>query len=259
MDVQLVFLDLVRDPKTERVTVVPTKEYNKKKQTLFALDCRFVEDVLAFFGRGVAMEMSEKKEKINTVDGKKTETRGGKFTLRPISREWQRDIWDSPVGQFVTKHNIRFFAIDSVTNPMQEFGTERENFPARANATNLLMLRAQLLTERLDLIGINIMHQSVDPANPWTRPQVLGGKPILYNHKYLLYIQHEKDFRTPSIKDLGIEKTKTTRMIWLMRHPSRQPWVRPIFFNLTSSGFVPLEVGGEITENVPDIAEEIDS
>lgn len=222
---ELVFLRLGIDGKKGTASLVSDVKHDRKKNYLYVLDCRDLIQILALHGRPARIESSDK----------------GKMSIKPAG-QFINNVLETPIGEFMQERDIFFLGYDSFTNPLAIFGTERENFPARANATTWWVLQAQLLAQTLALVEVGVFHETVDPANPWGRPGVAGGNAINYNQKLAVYVEHEKTMRTPGVEEsFDKGKNRISRNFWLMRHPSRQPWTRCTQLVLTSKGFIDVE------------------
>lgn len=193
-------------------------------QTLYVATVPDIETILALHGRPAELENKGSKLEIKQKDG------------------WNANPWESPLGRWLRDHDCTFLAYDSVTMPLQVFGSNRQNFPARSDATMWWLLAAQILTQRLQLVTICTNHQTVSPGG-FDRAQVTGGKAVTHNTKYLLHLVHKSknDKHTPSPPVKFRRENDHGRYVWLTRHPSRPDWSRCVLLNLTSGGFVDYE------------------
>lgn len=233
LDVQVVPLVSSADEEG-KVTVVPVKAVEKGKRHVFVADIRNIESLSDFHGRSGRISISENRE----VAG---EIKGGKITWKKNNKGWVNDVWETPIGKWCAKHRICFLAYDSITNPLEVFGSNAESFPARGDATKDLLNVAQLLTYEMSLVTIAIMHEVVNPqGRGGERPIQTGGSGVAYNFKIKTYVEGpRKSFHTPKL-DPAVNKRrgKDTRLFWISRHLSRKEWVNPALLDLTNEGYV---------------------
>jgi hypothetical protein len=233
LDVQVVPLASSVD-EDEKVTVVPVVAVQKGKRHIFVADIRSIEPLSDFHGRSGRISISEVKEKGG-------ELKGGKITWKKLNTGWVNDVWETPIGKWCAKHKICFLAYDSVTNPLEVFGSNAESFPARGDATKDLLNVAQLMTYEMSLVTVAIMHEVVNPQSTGgQRPQQTGGSGVAYNFKIKVYVEGpRKSFHTPQLeKEVNARRGKNTRLFWLSRHLSRKEWERPVLLDLTNDGYV---------------------
>lgn len=176
---------------------------------IFIMDVRELEKILAIHGR---------PGRVDTEDGK--------MKIQPNGPHVS-DIGDAPIGQFVFQNNIDYIAYDSITNPLEQFTNRQQDRPTRAKATAWWMLQAQALAEERDMVQAYITHLSKNPTNPYSRPDVLGGKNIKHQIKYSIYMRHDSD---------------NERELKLFRHPAKEPWEDSWYMDLqTGKGFVDID------------------
>lgn len=192
---------------------VPAAEH--KKSTLFVVDVRNIEKILALHGRHAKLGF-----------------KGGKMTLIPEPNGW-KEIPESPIGRLINKNTVGFLGYDSITAPLLDFGTERQNFPARANATNLWLLQVEKAAEEFGCVVVGILHESVDPTSTFSKPKHTGGKSVGYTFKSMIYITHLRSGHTPSTS----KRPEYVREIWNMRHPYKAPWQTYQELELCDEGF----------------------
>jgi hypothetical protein len=206
----LVFVRTARDAKSGTWSLVADREVPEDGPVLYIADVRTARKMLAIHGRGILIDISEKKTRRKGDKDDGGPLKGGKFHLRPVPREWTEEVWDAPMGHFVREHGIGFLAYDSITNPMAEFGLEHENLPARNQATSYVMIRAQDLASEMDLVGIVVTHETKDPANVYDSPKPTGGVAVGYNTKYTVRM----------LKRRGRGDSPTTNWLKVQRHPA---------------------------------------
>lgn len=190
---------------------------------IYVLDERNLQTILKLLGRGCNFINSDTS---------------GRFSIKIDSETWEDDVRETPVGKFIGKHSVTYMAMDSISYPFLEFGNQRENFPARSQATGWLMGALQQLANRFNLIQFGVMHQSIDDQDIYSRPKVLGGKNVSHSYKFIMYINREQSTHTPPAWK---KRPKTVRELRLLRHPSRAPWERAVYMNLTHEGMIDIE------------------
>lgn len=177
-----------KDKKEEKDIVIigsdPAK-YDQKKNTLFFMDVRGIDKIVALFGRQCEMRVSE----------------GGKIDLYPTPN-WQFNALNSVIGDFILKNNVRYLGIDSVSTPLLEFGTTQQNYPARFTATNFWLLPAEQLAKSCNLVLVGNVHVTKRPDNPYDVPDHFGGKGIGHVFKFGLELKRKKD----NIRELRLER-----------------------------------------------------
>lgn len=194
-----------------------------KKHNIYVLDIRDIEGLLSLLGKSSKIEISK----------------NGKMTLKPIDKCWisRCEIEKTPFGKFMDENNINFMAFDSLTNPLSEFGSQQENFPARASAVQRMMLQIQFITHHFKIPIVCTHHETIEPMNPYSRPQVKGGASIMYNTKYMLYISRDRSKRTPST----MSRPDNVREVWVSRAPNKAPFIEYIEIALSNMGFSKFE------------------
>lgn len=166
--------------------------------------------------------------KILTIHGRPAEisTEDGKMKLEP-NGDHPSDIRDTAIGQFVFQNDIEAITYDSVTNPLEQFTNRQQDRPTRAKATAWWMLQAQSLAETKEMVQFYITHLSKNPASPYDRPDIIGGKNVKHQIKYSIYLREGSD---------------NERHMQLFRHPAKEPWTDQWDMKLeTGKGMVPIE------------------
>lgn len=166
--------------------------------------------------------------KILTIHGRpgKISTEDSKMKLVPDGPH-EEDISDTGIGHFVIQNDVDYIAYDSITNPIEHFTNRQQDRPTRAKATAWWMLQAQALAEETNMVQVYITHLSKNPTNPYDRPDVLGGKNVKHQMKFMIYMRESED---------------TERAMRLFRHPGKKPWDQEWYMDLqTGKGFVPAD------------------
>lgn len=192
--------------------------------SIFVFDVRNVEDLLTLIGKSSSLSISQK----------------GKIDLVPDSKLFKTDFKESILFDVIEKYNIKAMCLDSISYPLQAFGMSRSNFPARAQAANWIMSAVHNISERLELCSFVIAHQTLDPADTYSKPEFTGGKAVLHALKFILYISAIATSHTP--KTDVPNRSKADRELWNKRHPSKPPFGMYQMLTLTDEGFVDKEM-----------------
>jgi len=192
--------------------------------TIFVFDVRNVEDLLTLIGKSSTLTISPK----------------GKIDLLPDSKLFKTDFKDSLLYEIIEKYKIKALCLDSISYPLQTFGMSRSNFPVRAQAANWIMSAVHNISERLELCSFVVAHQTLDPADTYSKPEFTGGKAVLHALKFILYIAAKASSHTP--KTDVPNRGKNDRELWNKRHPSKEPFGMYQMMTLTNEGFVDKEL-----------------
>jgi len=139
---------------------------------------------------------------------------------------------ENTVEKLVKTGDVCLIVYDSLTNPLRTaFTGGRVNFPARADAVNMLFLQIQNICSDYDVKVITTHHQTVDPARPWEKPVVTLGAALLHNIKVVAYIEKIHSKKYPEL-----------RRLTLVRWFNAKPWEKQEYLNLSDEGFEEAEV-----------------
>jgi len=200
---------------------VEIPKLDRNKRYVIICDAREIEKILAFHGKAVELEIKE-----------------AKISVLPKKDGWKTKVEESQIYKLLKECNIKYLAYDSITNPLLEFGSERQNFPARANCTSIWLIQAEKLAERLRIPVVCTIHETIDPANPFPEPRHSGGAIVGYTFKFVTYLTHipvKGLIKFPKDPPAGL------RAISLERHPIKPPWGEVKYLQLTSEGYKDLE------------------
>lgn len=175
---------------------------------LIVSNFRAVVKLLAFFG--IDSEIKISKE--------------GKHGFRYLGDH------ESFCEQLLKEYNIKNIVIDSLTNPINVFSGGLINYPARADVEKQLFRKFQEIIDIYFPVFIMAHHMSQDPHNPWSLPDISGGKIIRHNTKISLYLE-----QTQSTKDQSI------RWLWLDRWFNQPRFGEKRKIKITKEGFVDAE------------------
>jgi len=156
----------------------------------------------------------------------------GKVELIP-HKGWTISITDTPIYKLCEEGNVQGIIYDSVTEPVEEFGTAQQNLGARNQAYKWILTSASKLVSRRNMFGIAIFHETLNPTNPHDPPKIKGGSGVKYNIKMALYISRDRTTHTPKTES----RPKHVREVWVARHFDLAPWLEYGYIELTSEGF----------------------
>ena len=111
-------------------------------------------------------------------------SKGGKMKVVPLDT-----MMVSPMDEFCTEKDVGMIIYDSMTMPMQAFGSNQENFPVRASAQQLWMHQMIDLSDEHDILCMITNHVTANPTDPYRRPELAGGKAVHHNCKVQFYIK----------------------------------------------------------------------
>jgi len=207
-----------------------------KTPAFFVVDLRLITKILAFHGVKTHIEFSDPKLMKDKKTGEVVdEEGGGRMSIRCTG--YEDDITRTPVGQLISKYNIRYIVYDSVTAPLELFVSGQLNFPGRDDAQGLWFQQIQEVAQVYKSTIVGIFHASRDPTNqydPYGHP--MGGKAVGHNFKFLLLIQRFQGARGAPFS-LKPEKINL-RKILNFRHPAKQPFGERYSIELTDTGFI---------------------
>lgn len=153
-------------------------------------DLREVEDILFYHGFNIDTKESS-KGKVDIV-----------YTGKGNARI-EKDIKAKDIGILV---------YDSLTRPIEVPGG-RVNFAARSDLINMWMGAMHKLAIENDLFVFATHHATQDPARPYIRPAIKGGKNVLHNFKIHFYLNQR-----------SFSSHRDVRDIYLTRYPSQKGW-----------------------------------
>lgn len=182
-------------------------------QVFYILDMRYIDQILAFHGRGSIFIISKQQGS----------RKGGKMELIPHADLWKFDVEESPIAHFITENNIKAIGYDSISTPLEEFGSVRQNFPARHTATRWWLLQAHKLIQTYGVLVLANLHETSDPGIPFATPGFVGGKGVGHFFKFLMRIR---------------ESTGGKRVLSVDRHPFLNPKsLGALILKLNNEGF----------------------
>lgn len=139
---------------------------------------------------------------------------------------------EDEVSKLIKNRNIKVIVYDSLSNPLKiAFPSERQNFPARASALNMLMNKIQDIATDNDILVFGIHHASFDPsltqgqAGGIMRPHISGGDAVCYNTKIILAL-----LQTSS-------RITNVRRIYLVRFFNKPEWSESAFIEIKNDGW----------------------
>jgi len=192
---------------------IPSKP---KPHTIYVMRTGAIEEILAIHGYPIKKIISD----------------AGKMTIKILPKGFASNFWRTPMYRLVDKLGVKYVAYDSVSAPLDEFGSYQENFPARSDAAKYWLTQAQNIAEDLEAAIVGIFHASVNPAQPrqFRAPPVpKDGIAPAHRFKYVIYMERET-----------AKKKKEFVKIVLKRHVAKAGWEDVVtkMLKLTDGGFV---------------------
>lgn len=199
-------------------------EVNPKATNVFIIHQPDLTPISIMLGRGFRLHIYE----------------SGKFKVSMLAGAWVGDVEDIPIVKFMVKNKCRALLFDSVTQPFDEIPAVSENFPARTDATQILMIQLHKIAAHLDIPIMATFHESKNDTSPFNKQlKIEGGKAVGYNLAYTLYLLLQNEI---GLLPKGAAKPKTLprdeRAVYVARAPARQPWANVRYFTITENGLV---------------------
>jgi len=189
------------------------KKFDPDRPTMFVANYTDSNDILEMLGRRINLEI------------------GGTGKITPVyNTDEFLSVSKTGFGKFIDEHGIGFFAVDSVTEPINQFIGGLKNYPGRHEATNIWMKLIRDYVSFYDLIGIGTHHETVlgfGQASKQTK-EIKGGKAIRHAFKFniLMEAMNKTKGRPHGIKRIGVE-----------RHPFKPPLQDIRFLLLDDNGY----------------------
>jgi energy-coupling factor transporter ATP-binding protein EcfA2 len=202
-------------------------DVDPKATNVFVIHCPNVTPISIMLGAGFELKTYE----------------SGKFKVISLAgaAAGSVDITEAPIAKFMQKHKCSAMLFDSITNPFDIIPAVGENFPARADAEQIIMLQLHSLAAEYDLPILMTVHESKNDTNPFSKQlKMEGGKSIGYNLAYVLYLMEKNEI---GLLPKGAVKPKSSmprdqRAVFVSRAPSRPPWANVRYFTITEKGLV---------------------
>lgn len=200
-------------------------EVDPKATTMFLVHCPDIVPIMVMFGRGVELKIYD----------------SGKFKVMMDKSAYADSIQEAPFSKFIEKNKIKAFLVDSVTNPLDEIPAVGENFPARADLTQVLMLQVHKTAQTYEMPIITVFHESKNETGQFSKQlKVEGGKGISYTVPFMVYMLRVNE---PGLLPKGALKPKTLasnqRAMYVARHAHNRPWVQVRYLKVNETGMVP--------------------
>lgn len=199
-------------------------EPNPNGTNIFIVHCPDLIELSIMFGRGILLEVFE----------------SGKYKVKIDSSAVCTDITKSPIGQFLTKHNIKALVVDSFTNPFDIIPAVGENFPARADATQIWMIQMHNIAYKFHLPILVTLHESKNDTSPFSKQlKYEGGKGVGYNLPFIIYLLKVNEI---GLLPKSAAKPKTLasseRAMFIARHGSNtiKPWAEVRYLKVGDTG-----------------------
>ena len=146
----------------------------------------------------------------------------GKMKVVPLDT-----MAESELEKFVKANNVGIIVYDSLTAPMQAFGSNQENFPVRNSVQNLWMQQMMDLIDEHNLVVIILNHVTKNPTNPYARAEMSGGKAIRHTSKVQFFL-----------KKWEAKGVSTYRTLMLDRFYDVERGTREGLLQLTDDGYI---------------------
>lgn len=142
------------------------------------------------------------------------------------------DIKDPEFIQEITKSKINAVFLDSITYPLiPMFQTGVQNYPARNDATALILGLLSSAQTKYNLFVMATSHASTNPTNPYEiHEQLKGGRAVRYFGKNVVYIDRRE------AKDAA-----NYRRLWGARIENKQDWSQATVCMITDDGYVDVD------------------
>jgi len=145
------------------------------KHKIYTMNLMTLEELFAFLGQYIFIQVSNKGmaalKQLPTFDNKD----------KPIF------AWNSRLSELITKHNIGFIVLDSLTAPVEDRITGGEsNHPVRTEIEHVLLSRLNQLLRMYRASGYIIMHEARSGAMMKITPKPKGGTAVHHNFKFLV-------------------------------------------------------------------------
>ena len=159
--------------------------------------------------------------KAKSDDAKKNTS--GKTTISVVE-----EVPVSPISKLIEKKGYCAVLYDSITMPMKVFGSDQQNFPARAHAQTIWFAEMLNVIDEHGVIVIANHHASKNPAQPQAAEEMAGGSTVQYYAKIILYLK--KPFKAKGVT--------AYRVLKLARFFNRPPNEHENLIKLTDKGYV---------------------
>ncbi len=188
---------------------------NRKPHTLYIMRVGAIEEILAIHGHPIKKIISE----------------SGKLTIKLLPRGFASNFWRTPMYRLVDTLDAKYIAYDSVSSPLDSFGSYQENFPARSDAAKYWLTQAQNIAEDLEAAVVGTFHASRNPAQPRQfapPPEPKDGLAPAHRFKYVIYMEKQK-----------AKAKKNLVKIVLKRHSAKAGWEDHVtkMLKITDEGF----------------------
>lgn len=202
-----------KDDRSRVRFVFKPKKFDPERPTMFVANYTDSSDILEMLGRRIRLEI------------------GGTGKITPVyNTDEFLSVGKTGFGRFLDEHSIGFFAIDSITEPINQFIGGLKNYPGRHEATNIWMKLIRDYASYYDMIAIGTHHETVLGFGQGKKQvkEIKGGKAIRHAFKFniLLESMTKTQGRPHGIKRIGVE-----------RHPFKPPLVDIRFLLLDDMGY----------------------
>jgi len=197
-----------------------SKKYNIDKRPIVVM-ARTIEKVMYIQGLGVALNIHPP-----TIDPKTGKVKSaGKVDLMLTGS------FPSSLEKMIKDNDVGILVYDSMTQPLRsQFPSGQQNFPAKADATGLWLMKMFYFVDMYNVIVMAVHHHSLNPTNPFATPTTSGGETIAYNFKIVLYLE----------KFIS-KKVGNCRKLHIVRFFDQPEWAKKVLMEIDDNGFRDIE------------------
>jgi len=209
-------------------------DYKKEKeQSIFVFNEPKLLNILEQHGFPLNLKVSE--------EGKMSV----RLNLQPVKKEKFAEfpkLENSPVGRFITKHDIGMIIYDSISMPNEIFISGQVNFPGRDDAQGLWFAQMQDAAMTHDIVVLGSTHITKDDTNKFDMGKPIGGKTVHHNFKIVARVARYLNPRSknPAQNPNLINKRQFVRERFFFERTGRQAGITVL--DLTDEGYTDVDI-----------------
>ena len=102
----------------------------------------------------------------------------------------------TPIERFLKENKkVKLLIVDSISDPVKKtIPARQQDYPARSTLLYSLFGKLTQIVHKYGLIGVTTHHASKAPITG-AIPRIYGGSAVKHNHKFFIYIDHNKKYR----------------------------------------------------------------
>lgn len=163
-----------------------------------------------------------------------------RLDLKPTKKEKFADfprLEDSPIGRFMSKHDIGMVMYDSISMPNEVFISGQVNFPGRDDAQGLWLAQMQDAAKNHNMVVIGSTHITKDDTNKFDMGKPIGGKTVHHNFKIVMRVSRYLNPRSknPAQNPELINKRQLIRERFFFERTGKQAGITVLDF--TDEGY----------------------